>query len=187
MACQKIATFPLRAISIMCNKTLIEKGVFTEKNQLYHYVTRHLIERLSWLCRDMRPQAQEGDGRVKIIFSRKKGMDYPHFQNYLRTLKEKQDKNIKIHWPVIDIDAVEAQDHSRKAGLQIADCIATAFREAVDPNRYGNTEVRYARDLKTIAYQRQGNFMSYGVKIIPSVDRMILTKENKEFFELYSK
>lgn len=147
MACQRIAKFPLRAFSVMSNKTTIEKGVYTEKNQLYHYVTRHLIERISWLCRDLRPRVPEGDGRVKIIFSRKKGMNYPHFQNYLRSLQDKKDENIKIHWPVTDIDAVEAQDHSRRAGLQIANCIATAFREAVDPNRYGNTESRYAKEF----------------------------------------
>ncbi len=187
MACQKIAAFPLRGISILSNKTYIPRGHYVRKNQLYHYITRYLIERLSWFCRDKRPSVPEGNGQVKIVFSKRGGMDYQNFQDYLRHLKSQSSQNNQrnnIHWPVIDIDSVEAQDHSKLAGLQIADCISSACRSAVDPDIYGNCESRYAKELKNIIYKR-GNYLSYGLKILPALEEMNLTNDQKEFFNFF--
>lgn len=183
MACQRIATFPVRGITILSNKKLIPAGTYNQKNQLYHYLTRYLIERLSWLCREMRPQVPEGDGRVKIVFSKRGGMDYEDFRNYLRRL---QTTETQIHWPVIDIDAVDARDHSTRAGLQIADCIASAFRMAVDPDEYGNCESRYARELKANTYHRNGNYLSYGMKVLPAIERIVCTQDQTDFFAHFS-
>ena len=94
-------------------------GTFTNKNQLYFYLTRYLIERVSWLCRDKRRSVQEGNGMAKITFSRRGGLSYDGFRDYLEHLKGNHET--QIHWPVIDIQAVDAQDHSRLAALQIAD------------------------------------------------------------------
>lgn len=179
MACQKIATFPVRGITILSNKTLIPEGTYNQKNQLYHYLTRYLIERLSWLCRDMRPKVPEGDGRVKIIFSKRGGMNYEDFRNYLRKLQASESE---IHWPVVDIDAVDARDHSTRAGLQIADCIASAFRMAVDPDEYGNCEPRYAKELKANTYNRNSNYLSYCMKVLPTIDRIESNPDRADFF-----
>lgn len=186
-ACQKISQLPLRTISILSNKTTIPKDKYKEKNLLYWYITRYLIERLSWLCRDLRPQVPEGNGKVKIIFSKRGGMNYEDFRQYLTRLKNKSedDNGISIHWPVIDINSVEAKDHSTRAGLQLADCIASAFREAVEKNEYGNYEPRYAQELKNNIYQRKGNYLSYGVKTLPSNDGMTLDAEQTKFFNFF--
>ncbi|MBN8980425.1 MAG: DUF3800 domain-containing protein, partial [Rhizobiales bacterium] len=80
VAAQVIASKPLRALSVLAAKQPIPKGIYTDKNQLYFYMTRYLIERLSWLCRDLRPKVPEGDGRVAITFSRRGGMSYGAFQ-----------------------------------------------------------------------------------------------------------
>lgn len=70
-ACKILAKKPVRTINIIANKPIIPDGIYAEKNQLYFYLTRFLIERISWLCRDMRPNVPEGDGRVRITFSRR--------------------------------------------------------------------------------------------------------------------
>lgn len=59
-ASQSLAKRPIRAISVLSNKATIPDGTYTEKNQLYFYLTRYLIERVSWLCRDLRPTVPEG-------------------------------------------------------------------------------------------------------------------------------
>lgn len=164
---QTIASKPLRALSVVAAKELIPGGVYTEKNQLYFYMTRYLIERISWLCRDHRPIAPEGDGRVSITFSRRGGMQYDEFQGYLERLKADVNGDVRIHWPVINIDAVTAADHSRIASLQLADAIASAFAAGFEPDRYGNCEPRYAETLKPVTYNRKKNYLSYGVKIVP--------------------
>lgn len=176
-AFQLMAALPIRAISVVSNKTTIGDGIYDEKNQLYFYLTRYLIERISWLCRDMRRRVSEGDGRVKITFSRRGGMQYQDFRAYLERLKATQDQEINIHWPVIDITGIEALDHSRYASLQLADGIAHAFASGFEPDKYGNCEPRYAEILRRITYERKGNFLSYGVKVVPKPSEMILTKD----------
>lgn len=167
---QEIATKPIRALSVIAAKETIPKGIYNAKNQLYFYMTRYLIERISWLCRDHRPSAPEGDGRVMITFSRRGGMQYDAFRDYLTRLKSQPQGDVRIHWPVIDIDAVTAQDHSRSASLQLADAIASSFAAAFEPDRYGNCEPRYAETLKPVTYHRKGKYLSYGVKIVPNHD-----------------
>ena len=185
VAAQTIASKPLRAMSVLAAKRPIPKGIYTDKNQLYFYLTRYLIERLSWLCRDLRPRVPEGDGRVAITFSRRGGMSYDAFREYLRRLKASNDQEVKIHWPVIDIDGVDAKDHSSSASLQLADAIASSFAAAVEPNSYGNCELRYAEILKPVTYQRKGNFLSYGVKVVPKPDDCGLNDEQKRLIELF--
>lgn len=181
-ACQTLAALPLRIISVLSNKTMIPECTYKQKNQLYWYIARYLIERISWLCRDMRPDVPQGNGAVKIIFSKRGSMDYQDFQQYLTILKSQQNS---IHWPVIDIEAIDAQDHSRRAGLQLADCAASAFSAALEPDRYGNCEMRYAEILKPRVYARKGNYLSYGVKFLPNHEEIALNGQQRKFTDLY--
>lgn len=185
VAAECLAEKPVRAISVLSNKRTIPAGVYTEKNQLYFYLTRHLIERISWLCRDMRPQVPQGDGRVKIVFSRRGGMSYEDFQDYLTRLKNNVDQAVNIHWPVIDIDSIQAQDHSRHAGLQLADVVASSFTSGFEPNRYGHCESRYAEILKRVVYERRGNYLSYGLKLLPNPANAGLNQHQTRTLDLF--
>lgn len=183
VAAQSVGEFPLRVMSVISNKRTIEQGIYTQKNQLYFYLTRYLIERISWFCRDNRPPVGE-NGQVKITFSRRGGMSYPDFRDYL--LRLKQDAAVKIHWPAIDIDGIKAQDHSARAGLQIADIVASSFACGIEPDRYGNCESRYAESLRRVTYRRNRNFLSYGVKLVPRLAEMPpLSVEQARFVELF--
>jgi Protein of unknown function (DUF3800) len=182
---QSLASRPIRAASILSNKMTIPDGVYTNKNQLYFYLTRYLIERLSWFCRDMRPQVPHSDGRVKITFSRRGGMSYPDFRAYLERLKAAVDDDVNIYWPVIDIDGICARDHSTSAGLQLVDAIASAFAAGVEPDGFGNCECRYAEILKPIVYVRGKNYLSYGVKFVPNPNAMALTEHQARMVGLF--
>jgi len=182
-ACQCLSQKPIRAISILSNKRTAPPGVFTKKNQLYFYTTRYLIERISWLCRDMRPRVPEGDGRVKITFSRRGGMSYDGFRDYLMHLKSSSDSEVNIHWPVIDVDGIEAIDHSRRASLQLADIVASAFACGIEPDMFGNCERRYAEELKRVVYERKGNYLSYGLKLLPKHTDIDLTNDQMKLIE----
>ncbi len=185
VAVQTIATKPLCAISILAKKQIIPKGTYSSKNQLYFHMARYLLERISWLCRDLRKRVPEGDGRVAITFSRRGGMSYDAFREYLVGLRISNDPAVKIHWPVIDIDSVEAKDHSTSASLQLADVIASSFACAVEPNIYGNCELRYAEILKPITYQRKGNYLSHGLKMVPKPEDCGLGDEQQRLIELF--
>lgn len=185
MAVQSLSGKPFRSIAVIANKTVIPPDTYKERNQLYQYLCRYLIERISWLCRDMRPQVPEGDGRVKIVFSRKRTMNYTDFQAYLTLLRNMDDPSIKIHWPVIDIDGIEAHDHGARFGLQIADVVTSGLTAALEPDFYGNVEPRYARLLKQQVYCRNKNYMSYGTKMFPPADQLQLSDQQREFVTIF--
>jgi hypothetical protein len=185
MAVNSLADKPFRTICVLANKPVIPDGIYTGKNQLYFYMTRYLIERISWFCRDQRRNVPEGDGKVKIIFSRRGGMSYDDFAAYLTRLRDSADQEIQINWPVIDIEAIEALDHSTRAGLQIADIAATCITAGLEPDLYGNCELRYAEILKPHIYSRGGNFLSYGLKLVPRADQIPLSDQQQAFVRLF--
>ncbi len=59
-----------------------------------------------------------------------------------------------INWNVIDIEGIAAIDHSNRAGLQLADCVASAFSAALELNAYSMTTPGYALSLKPIVFER---------------------------------
>lgn len=185
MAVSLMARQPFRLVCVLANKKVIPPGVYKEKNQLYHYTCRYLIERISWLCRDLRKDVPEGDGRVKLVFARRGGMSYPDFRNYLDKLRASNDKDIRIHWPVIDIEGVEAYDQSERYGLQLADLAVSGLNWGLEPDFYGNFEPRYATIIKPNVYHRNGNYFSYGCKIVPPVDRLPLESKQADFIRLF--
>lgn len=182
-ACQIISGQPLRFSCVLGLKNTPNAASFVQKNQLYFYLTRFLIERVSWLCRDKRPSVQEGDGRAKIIFSRRGGLSYDGFKDYLRSLRDNH--QTEIHWPVIDIEAVDAQDHSRLAALQIADCGVSAIAAAIEQDPYGNVESAYLHELRDNIYNRRGNYLSYGLKTLPGLDQAGLTQAQSAAFQRF--
>lgn len=183
MAARMIGAKPLRAIVVASNKRTIEPGTYDGKNQLYFYLTRYLIERMSWLAGSMRQTVREGDGSIRITFSRRGGMQYDAFKDYLRRLSE--DPKVSIKWPVVDIDAVTAEDHSKRAGLQLADIVTASVAAGLEHDRYGNCERRYAELLKPIVYNNRGNYLSYGLKIVPSPAEMELSDEQTRMIDLF--
>jgi hypothetical protein len=185
VAVQTIASKPVRALSVIAAKKPIPPHVYREKNQLYFYLTRYLVERLSWLCRDLRPKVPEGDGRVAITFSRRGGMSYDGFQEYLTRLKADRNGEVRIHWPVLDIGAVSAADHDKNASLQLADAVASAFAAGFEPDIYGNCEPRYAEIPKPVTYSRNGNFFSYGVKMFPRAEECGLDEQQLRMADLW--
>ncbi len=185
MAVQALCGKPFRSISIIANKPIIPANIYTEKNQLYQYLCRYLIERISWLCRDMRPHVPEGDGRVKIVFSRKRSMDYDDFQAYMNLLHSMDDPDIRIHWPVIDIEGIAAKDHGSMRGLQLADIVTSGITAALEPDYYGNVEPRFARLLKPQVYCRGKNYRSYGAKLVPAADHLEFSEQQQEFLQLF--
>jgi len=143
-ACQSIAKRPLRAINVIANKQVIPPDTYTGKNQLYFYMTRYLIERVSWLCRDYQ-RAGDANCAVKIMFSRRGGMSYQNFQDYMRRLRAQE---TNIYWPSIDIDAIDAQDHSRVAALQLSDAVASGFAAGFEPDTLWELRNPLRRDFE---------------------------------------
>ena len=173
---REIGQSKLRTVSILVHKPTIQEPerFQSQKHLLYRYVCRMLLERVSWLCRDHRKEGS-GDGRAEIIFSNRSQMSYEELRRYVRKLKEDSDPmKVSIDWSVIDPDLMRPVEHSQMAGLQVADAVASSLFAAVNPNRYGDTEEKYASLLFPNFYRHKDTALGYGLKFWPGdIDYLI--------------
>jgi uncharacterized protein DUF3800 len=189
--CREMARLHARYAVIMSNKTTIRNhprpDLFQKKNTLYWYLCRYLVERVSVWCGRRARKGAPGNGTAKLVFSRRGGMDYDDFRAYLQRLKNNHNEDAtQIDWSAIDIDSVVALDHSRSAGLQLADTPPSAFLRAVSPDRYGNVEPHYAKLLAPLMLRNEREqIFGTGVKPVPHLSQMSLTSSEREIFDFY--
>ncbi len=173
----KIAATHLRTISVLVHKPSIqEPEKFTaEPHLLYRYATRHLLERVSWLCRDSRKDPAHS---AKVVFSNRSCMSYDELRRYLATLKDKTSElGVRIDWTVIDPDKVEARTHDAYMGLQIADAVASSWYYGLQPSPHGFVEPRYAQMLRPVVYRHQQQYLGYGLKFWPrEAEKLLLQR-----------
>jgi len=191
-ACKHIASKPLRFGVTFSNKITLQdlskdrQKIFKQKSHLYNYTTRYLIERISRYIKMRSQRDQMPKCRAKIIFSRRGGMKYEDFQSYLHLIKDGREKIFspgRIDWDVIDPDLVEALAHEKRAGLQIADICTSAFWKAVNPNRWGMTEPRYANELRQVVFKdKDGRQYNAGLTSIPPLRTPQPLSQEQEHF-----
>lgn len=166
--CNEIARNEITVTTVCVDKTRIQKKEeFKEQNRLYFYYTRYLLERLSWFARESYGLDSEGNGKIDLIFSHRGTMSYTELWTYFKLLRQMKlwGEKVEICWN--NIGNFEVSTPGRKRGLQIADAAAGAFWNGLERDNLGLTEPSYALILKPIVYNRQGNYFSYGFKIIP--------------------
>ena len=89
---------------------------------------------------------------------------------YLRLLLKQSEANpsqVQIDRTVIDPERISAVEHSKLAGLQVADAVASGFHFALKVNRYGETETSYLPHLKKTIYRHKAEALGYGLKLWP--------------------
>jgi hypothetical protein len=137
-----------------------------------------LLERVSWLCRDNRIDG-EGDGTCEIVFSNRSNMSYEDIRTYLSHLIAKsgtQPQEVQIDPAVIIPDQIKAVEHSKLAGLQAADAVASSMHFAVKRNIYGECEPTYCERLKSTFYRHKDSLQGYGIKVWPETIEALQTK-----------
>lgn len=172
---QCVGKLDSKCVVVLSNKaSLYGKDTFTTKDSYYQYMSRYLLERITNCCSDWNEELCLGNGKVKIIFATRGGMNYDNLKKYLYSLKNspevnKQIKNKKlpkINWDVIDIDQVENMPAEKRVGLQFADVLSYSFFKAVNKNEYGMVNIGYCRFFKTNMYQRMHRIWHNGVTIV---------------------
>jgi hypothetical protein len=103
----------------------------------------------------------------------------------IRDGKEKIRSPHSINWSVLDLDSIEVENHSKRAGLQIADVISSAVFFGIEPNIYGNCEHKYAEILIDKFIKLKGKRINFGIVPIPPLGKTPLNEEQKKFFEKF--
>jgi hypothetical protein len=101
---------------------------------------------------------------VRVLISNRASFSVQAFQVYLGALQV--DPHCQIRFNALQ--SWNLASHGSNRLLQLADCIASATLDALNPDAYGNTEPRYLGSLWPLFYRRGGNLLSYGFKLFPT-------------------
>lgn len=171
-ACADIAGRRLAAAVMLSHKVTIPgskyEPLFKKPQFLYNYVVRYLLERLIPAC-EFAASHTNDDAKLHLVFSRRSGTNYEVMRKYLHKLAGGHDLvkgPRKTKWKVLDIDGIEVENHSKRAGLQLADCVTSAFFAAVEPNRFGDTEQGYAQRLTSKLLTENGSSRNCGLTLV---------------------
>jgi len=178
---QIVAGLQARLIGVCVHKpSLLEPETFQDRYRLYFYAVRYLLERLSWLARD-RHNADRwgGDGTIELLFSNRQGMSYEEMRDYLRLLEKRQEAglDVRIEFAHVSVAKLRTQTPGKSMGLQLADAAAGAFFNALERDRFGNTEPRYLQIISPVVYRHRQNVHGYGLKIVPGETSRVLRKQ----------
>ncbi|RJF81764.1 DUF3800 domain-containing protein [Azospirillum cavernae] len=212
IACEAIALAKIRSFVVMSNKKNMQnyynekirgRPEYAEgdKNFLYWWTVRCLLERVTEECEIQSLKDKKSPQKLRIIFSRRGGMNYNHFRDYLIKLHGQSisgslyNKFGDLRWSAIDHQEIFAYDHKSMAGLQLADVVASAFYQAVAETPTRECDPQFAKMLKkTVAFKvemaRDGDKyrrrFGYGVKLLPSLKKAELTAQQTRIFDIYS-
>lgn len=143
-------------------------GKFKEKGHLYNYLTRFLLERLTDAClRRSRGQPC----KLNLTFSQRANTDYQKMRDYLFLMRNDEELLVpkrSIDWSVLNPEDIRVENHSKRAGLQIADVVTSATYKALEPNRYGDVEPRYAQNLSQRFIRKNNSVKNEVLTFIPS-------------------
>jgi hypothetical protein len=163
------------------------------KNYFYNWMARVLLEKVTQYCRDdaavrYPDQTQQ---RLRIEFSSRGGMFYPHTRDYLAKLwLQSQEgrvflKRDDLAWEVFDPQQVHHFSHRDRAGLQLADVVTSAFYRGLGHADGKSGDVRYATILKTRVARGPNGVFGFGVKLQPDHWDRSLQDHQREVFELF--
>lgn len=182
-----IANLPGEIAITISNKATLPGSrfaqTFSRKGYLYNYLVRWLLERLTAHCR--RCAGANAPCSLRVVFSKRKGMNYQAMRDYLVLMRDEREllpPVRSIDWSVLDIDAVEVENHSKRAGLQLADCATSAFFAGLEPNGYGFTEPRYGVSLRQRLLQQNGEVLNCGLTPVPSLGASSPNDDQRAFF-----
>jgi hypothetical protein len=128
--------------------------------------------------------------RVKIIYSDRGGHSYDQMKAYYKWLKNRPLylPQGPLEWDVLHPDLQEVHPSHKRAGLQLADVVSGAFYKACDLYTSGGCDPQFAKLLlpRMCRYpdRTAGQLSGYGVKLMPKLDKALLTSEQEEIFRI---
>jgi hypothetical protein len=202
IVCQQIGSLPVRCFVVLSNKINMRghSNQRAAKSQpslgrtwFYWWCTRLLLERVTDYC-ERRSLRDYGESRaVRLEFSRRLGLRYSHLQSYLYWLRIQSKASMlyldqgDIKWSVLDpMNGIAVYDHGERAGLQLADAVASACYQGVaglpvpTPNHAKLLAPR-------MALNRKNKVFGYGFKLMPGNYLMRSPSHQRPLLEFFSK
>jgi uncharacterized protein DUF3800 len=160
----KLSSIGFTIVTIAAHKRALtkEQELRLSCPSLYFFATKFLTERLSWFARDR-------NSRIHVTFEDRPQVNFADLKNYIFTVLPRTNANAQISYP--HLHGFNSKHHSQERRLEMADCIASSIANGLNVDAYGAVETSYAISLLSRMWERNGNLYSYGLKIIPGIDR----------------
>ena len=178
--CQFIAQRPLRCFAVISNKRNMRghRNLRAERwdtrHPFYNWMLRILLEKASQFCagRSMRDYGEMRSMSVQL--GARGGVSVPRIRVYLYKLKNQSQarrlfiKRDDLAWEVMDLEDIFTVPAAKGPGIQLADAVAGAFRQATEVRAHGTIEPQYATALRQVmALNARGAMAGFSVKLLP--------------------
>ncbi len=201
IVCSEIAKLPVRCFVVCSNKKNMRgyRNPFAEKypnpNWFYAWLSRLLLERVTYFVREKSLQQYREIKRVRLEFSERGGLTHTSLNTYFEWLKMKStggDMFLPLGdlvWETMHRDLLHIYPHKKRAGLQLADTVASAFFKACDYCDTGACDPEFARLLNPrmcrVPDGNNGQVSGYSVKLMPRFKDAKLNPKQAEIYTFY--
>ena len=167
MIMETISTLDMTIINVIVDTKCIK---LIPSNNIYNYFSGYLYERICWLV-------SEYNAVANINISSRGNLSKENLSNYLNSKNHK-----KFNIDVSKIKSIKIIPNERKRLLQLADCCCSSLFQALKYN--DNNHYNFVKKKKEKIYVKYNNYLSYGLKLVPSDSE---AKELKQLINFITK
>lgn len=165
-----VGDLDLKIINIIIDTTCIN---LIPSNNIYNYFSGYLYERICWLM-------NEYNGKANINISSRGNLSKKELNEYLNSKNHK-----KFNIDNNRINKIKIIPNERRKLLQLADCCYSALFQAL---KYNNEKhFNYISKIKNKIYHKNNNYLSYGLKLVPSNSNAIELRKLIEYLDKIKK
>jgi hypothetical protein len=197
-AATAISSLPLRGFVVCSNKKNMRghenrnAAKIPSQEWFYNWCLRLLLERVTGFCASRTVSDHGKKLPIKIEFSRRGGHRYSQTRAYSLYLDHQRkagstfiEKRV-VRTDMLTTDLMFDFPHESRAGLQLADVIASAFYQAADCLGPGKWDIAPAKALTTIMAAENGSKLDFGVCLQPTPPwKARLTADQQLIFQHY--
>ncbi len=161
------------------------------KNNFYNFCIRLILERATDFCNEHSRENNILKPKIKLIFSRMKGMSYSQFKAYMILLSQQfKSKNMYLRkrqplMSMLDWRLVEDIPANESPGLDVADIAASSFYNALNLDSPKHS-LEYARNFDKVLFKKNSSHVQEGITLLPwNYKSLNLKPIQKSFFESY--
>lgn len=181
-ACRHVASKHLRWFAVISNKRNMRQyrneraAKHDTRSPFYNWMLRLLLERVSAYCAE-RSMRDYGEMRsLRIELGARGGVSVARLRVYLFHKLRRQSqagtlylKRGDIAWEVMDENELAIFQAHRRAGIQLADVVASALRQGVDARPDGSINPMFGEALLPVVAKGKGDVIAdFGVKLLPA-------------------
>jgi hypothetical protein len=156
------------------NNIRADRAMVNRTAKFYAWMSRLLLEEITRYCARRTLKDYGEVRRLRCEFSDRGGLNIYEFRDYFSYLQTQSRRgelfinNFDLDWSVMDPSEMHSYPNKMRAGLQLADIVASAFFCGLEPLPSGLYRPEYAKLLEPrMARGASGKIFNCGLKVMP--------------------